>query len=92
MKQLLMRYGTIGVVAVMLSLAAIVWLMAVPNTMSFQTFAVMAVLTMSVGAVAFNSWRNGQATANVGHILYTTETATVAAPKPDGAVVPTDKR
>ena len=91
MKDLLMRYGTVGVVALMLPLAAIVWLMAVPNTLSFQTFAVMAVLTISVGAVGFNSWRNGQATGTVGHILYNAEAAG-AAKKPDAAARPTDKK
>ena len=67
----------------MVPFAAVVWLFAVPQTMSIcVTLVAMTLVTLAAALVAFNTWQNGQATRNIGHVLNDAEAAAAsAAPK-----------
>ena len=58
--------ATFGVVV---PFAALIWLFAVPQTMSVVTLVALTLVTLGAALVAFNTWRNGQATRNIGHVL-----------------------
>ena len=59
--------------------AALVWLFAVPRTMSIVTLVALTLVTIAAALVAFNTWHNGQATRNIGHVLNDAEAAAAAA-------------
>ena len=58
--------------AVTIPFAAVVWLIGVP-AMSLVTFSALAALALGTTYVAFNTWRNSQATRNVAHVINDTE-------------------
>ena len=62
--------------------AALAWLFAVPQMMSMVTLVAMILVTLAAALVGFNTWQNGQATRNIGHVLNDAEAAAAsAAPK-----------
>ena len=68
--------------AVVVPFAALAWLFAVPHMMSMVTLVAMILVTLGAALVGFNTWQNGQATRNVGHVLNDAEAAAAsAAPK-----------
>ena len=79
MKTLLDYKTTIAGFTIALPFAATVWLFVVPQTMSSVTFVALALVAMGCALVAVNTWRNGQATGTIGHVLRHAE-ATVAIP------------
>ena len=67
---------------VVVPFAAVIWLFAVPHSMSMVTLVAMTLVTLAAALVAFNTWQNGQATRNIGHVLNDAEAAAAsAAPK-----------
>jgi hypothetical protein len=54
-------------------MASVAWLMAVPAVVSPVTFAAISIVAFGAAYVGFNTWRNGQATENIGHVLLRTE-------------------
>ena len=67
---------------VVVPFAAVIWLFAVPHSMSMVTHVAMTLVTLAAALVAFNTWQNGQATRNIGHVLNDAEAAAAsAAPK-----------
>ena len=62
--------------------AAVLWLFAVSPRMSLVTLVALTLITLGAALVAFNTWRNGQPTRNVGHVLNDAEAAAASqAPK-----------
>ena len=68
--------------AIVVPFAALVWLFAVPQSISTVTFVAVALLAMGAAVVAVNTWRNGQATRHIGHVLNDAEAAAAAALAP----------
>lgn len=67
---------------VVVPFAAVIWLFAVPQSMSIVTLVAMTLVTLAAALVAFNTWQNGQSTRNIGHVLNDAEAAAAsAAPK-----------
>src|SRR5215210_3611957 len=64
--------ATFGVVV---PFAALVWLFAVPGTVSAVTMVALTLVAMGAALVALNTWRHGQPTRNIGHVLSDTEAA-----------------
>ena len=52
-----------------LPVTGLLGLMLVPGTMSGLTFFALAAAIMGTGLVAMNTWRNGQPTRSVAHVL-----------------------
>ena len=77
MKTWLDHKTTIAGFTIALPFAATVWLFVVPQTVSAVTFVALALVAMGCALVAVNTWRNGQATGTIGHVLRHAE-ATVA--------------
>ena len=67
--------ATIATFAVAVPFAALVWLMAVPATIGGVTFVALALIALGGALIAVNTWRNGQATRNIDHLLNDTEAA-----------------
>jgi hypothetical protein len=65
--------AALGAAAITLPMVSTLWLLAVPGIMSPMTFAVVSLLAVAGAYVAFNTWRNGQATENIGHVLQRAE-------------------
>jgi hypothetical protein len=71
--------ATFGVVV---PFAALVWLFAVPQTMSLVSLVALTLVALGAALVAVNTWRNGQATRHIGHVLNDVEAAAASkAPK-----------
>ena len=68
-------------------MALVAWLMAVPAMMSPVTFAATLIVAFGAAYVGFNTWRNGQATENIGHVLQRTEATTERSGAGSGADV-----
>ena len=62
--------ATFGVV---LPFAALVWFFAVPEALSAVSFVALTLVAVSAALVAVNTWRNGQPTRNMDHVLYQAE-------------------
>ena len=60
---------------VIVPFAALVWLFAVPQTMSAVTLVALTLVGLGAALVALNTWRNGQATRNMSHVLDAAEAA-----------------
>lgn len=74
--------SVVAAFGVVVPFAAVIWLFAVPQTMSLVTLVAMTLVTLAAALVAFNTWQNGQATRNIGHVLNDAEAAAAsAAPK-----------
>ena len=39
------------------------------------TYMILSGLVLATGAIILNTWRNAQATTNMSHVIYATETA-----------------
>jgi hypothetical protein len=79
------EWAPFATAAAVLPVASGVWLLAVPGMMSTMTFAAMSLISVGAGYVAFNTWRNGQPTENIGHVLQRTDallSRSVNAPDP----------
>ena len=74
MKAYLIEHGSVAAATLTIPVVAIAWLVAVPSTMSTATFATSVALAIGAGAVAFKTWRSGQATGTIGQVLNDTET------------------
>ena len=61
--------GTTAAFAVAVPFAALLWLFAMPGTMSVVMSVALALVAMGAALVAVNTWRNGQATGHLGHVL-----------------------
>jgi hypothetical protein len=67
--------STVATFGVVVPFAALVWLFAVPRTMSAVTFAALTLLALGAAFVALNTWRDGQPTRNIDHVLNDAETS-----------------
>ena len=67
-----------GVVTI--PVASLLFLWGVPGVLSPVTFAALCLVAFGGAYVALNTWRNGQATENIGHVL---QRAEAVAPNPD---------
>jgi hypothetical protein len=70
--------------AFMLPLVAAMGLLAMETSITPSTYAIVGALLAATAAVAFNTWRNGQATASMGQLLHETEVTADAADRPAG--------
>lgn len=59
--------------ALLIPCMASIWLLVDRDSMRPSTFAASAALVIGVAAVALTTWRNGQATRTVTHLLHETE-------------------
>ena len=74
MKKRIFEARAAGAAAVVtLPIASMVWLVAVPGVISGATFAAISLLAVGGAYVGFNTWRNGQATEHIGHVLQRAE-------------------
>jgi hypothetical protein len=64
--------------AFLLPLVAAMGLLAMETSITPSTYAIVGALLAATAAVAFNTWRNGQATASMGQLLHETEVTGVA--------------
>jgi hypothetical protein len=69
MKAYLIEHSVAAAATLAIPAVAIGWLVMVPATMSAGTFATTAVLAVGAGAIALRTWRSGQATRTIGHVL-----------------------
>jgi len=60
---------------VIVPFAALVWLFAVPQTMSAVTLVALTLVSLGAALVALNTWRNGLATRNISRVLDDAEAA-----------------
>ena len=50
-----------------------IWVMAVPSVMSMSTYTALTALVLGVATVTLNSSRNAQSPGSLGELLYETE-------------------
>lgn len=62
---------------------AVLWLFAAPNAITPMTLIVVTLLAMGAATVTALTWRNGQATRSIGHVLHD-EAALPATKRPAG--------
>ena len=67
--RILEKTTALGAGAVTVPMASTLWLIGVPGLMSPVTFTAVSLIAFGAAYVAFNTWRNGQATENIGHVL-----------------------
>ena len=65
---------------VVVPFAALVWLFAVPQTMSAVILVALTLVALGAALVALNTWRNGQATRNISHVLDDAEATAASKP------------
>ena len=65
--------ATVGTFAVAVPFTALAWLMAVPDAVTPVTFVAVTLVSMGAALVGVNTWRNGQATRHIGHVINETE-------------------
>lgn len=74
MKNRVFEYkAIIAMFAIAVPFSALVWLLAVPQMLSPVTFVALMLVAMGAALVGLNTWRNGQATRHIGHVLNDTE-------------------
>jgi membrane protein implicated in regulation of membrane protease activity len=79
MKSYLIDHGGFAAATLTVPVVAIAWLLMVPATVSMATFSAAAAIAIAAGAIGLRTWRSGQATGTIGHVIHDAE----AGPKPD---------
>jgi len=69
MKAYFIDYGGMAAATLTIPVVALAWLFMVPATMSLSTFSVAAALAVGAGAIGLRTWRSGQATGTIGHVI-----------------------
>jgi hypothetical protein len=83
MKAYLIEHGAVAAATLTIPVVAIAWLLMVPATMSLGTFSAAAALAIGAGAVGLRTWRGGQATGTIGHVINDAEAG--RKPEPNAA-------
>ena len=83
---------TIAVVALVLGCTAVLGIVAVPDRISFTTYAGFAALMIAAVGVALTSWKNGQGSGSVGQLLHETSLTPSASGVPSDSSAPNERR
>ena len=75
MKSYLIDHSGLAAATLTIPVVAIAWLVMVPATMSVGTFSATAAIAIAAGAVGLRTWRSGQATGTIGHVINDAEAA-----------------
>jgi hypothetical protein len=65
--------AVLAMFAIAVPFSVLAWLFVVPQRVSPVTFVAIVLVAMGAALVGVNSWRNGQATRHIGHVINDTE-------------------
>jgi hypothetical protein len=71
--------------ALVVTSSAALWLIAVPDTITWSTFAMFVALLTALTAVTVKTYTNGRATGSVGQLLHETDIAPATTVRGRGA-------